>query len=115
MVSAFRIILKRFYLEKSKLLGDSRRVDLTGDSQLVVSWFNGHWPTRNRWFGDVIDGCVERMAVLWQSGVRPRQDWAPFARRMKRKFSTQCDALASAGKQPMESKLELRITDTKGE
>ena len=56
-------------------VNDGCRLEMAGDSALVVNWTNGHWPIKNRWYGEIVDGCVGRLADLWSHGVRPRCEW----------------------------------------
>lgn len=93
---------------------EQTRIELTGDSKLIVSWINGHWPTKNRWYGDVIAGCIGRIEMLWKAGGRPRKDWACFARHVRRKFNKECDALAGEGKDMMAPSMQITVSDVSG-
>lgn len=78
---------------------DVTRLELVGDSMLVVSWLNGIWPMKDWKTEQTISQC---MVTLWKLHVHgdvwPRRNHSDWARQVPRKYNKECDELATMGK-----------------
>ena len=54
-------------------LWESRsRLELIGDSKLVVNWVNGIWPIKNKWHLPLMVENIGRLHNLFDDQVQPR-------------------------------------------
>lgn len=74
------------------------RVELCGDSLLVVNWSQGIWPVHNPLFVPVIENAMRNMEQWSATGITARFAWAPMVRHVPRRFNTFADSLANLGK-----------------
>ena len=74
----------------------SSRLEITGDSKLVVNWINGTWRCRFNVYGRrlrKLHGSLEDMSK--NLGLRPRQDSADWSRHAHRELNSEADSLAT--------------------
>jgi len=73
-----------------------KRLEVCGDSSLIVNWFNGVWPVRFLpYFRRV--SCLHQQLheLVLHHAVRPRQDTSDFCRHVFRELNTKADELAN--------------------
>ena len=72
------------------------RVEILGDSLLVVSWLNGLWRCKYRLYNARVRMARHSLQQLQEeSGVRPRTDTADWGRHIYRELNTEADILAN--------------------
>ena len=72
------------------------RMEICGDSRVIVQWVNGVWPTRFLPYARCVQQVHRKMHGMWcQNSVRPRTDSADFFRHIYRELNTEADALAN--------------------
>ena len=79
----------------SEVRDGSRRVELVGDSMLLVKWSNAEWPARRYQY----QACTRYTqnflwGLLFQHKVLPRQDHLPFFRHVFRERNQHSDKLS---------------------
>jgi hypothetical protein len=76
--------------------GHCCRLELCGDSNLIVHWINGLWPVKFLPYSRRLSGLQCQLHELVQCGiVRPRQDCADFCRHIFRELNGKADELAN--------------------
>jgi len=71
------------------------RVEIVGDSLLVVRWCQGAWRQLEQQYRPLFDGCVNTMAELQDSALcAPRSAAAWWIRHVPREFNERADLLA---------------------
>jgi len=74
----------------------SRRLEVCGDSSLIVNWVNGIWPVRFLpYCRRVASVHLQLHKLVAQGAVRPRQDTADFCRHVFRELNGRADELAN--------------------
>lgn len=75
------------------------RVELTGDSMLVVNWANGNWPVRQSFYSSIVDNAIKTF-FQWNHayGVQPRASHTNWCRHVRREFNEMANDLATQGK-----------------
>ena len=72
------------------------RLEVCGDSSLIVNWVNGIWPVRFMpYLRRVANVHRQLHELVSQGSVRPRQDSADFCRHVFRELNGQADELAN--------------------
>lgn len=74
---------------------DPKRLELCGDSLVVVNWLNGVWPAKFTPYAK----CIERIhlalhSLVHEHGVRPRLNTSDFCRHFYREHNERADQLA---------------------
>ena len=74
------------------------RLELLGDSNLIVNWTNATWPVTN-WKQQQIIGYAQTCLWRWcaESQVLPRHDHCDWCRHVPRELNQTCDDLAAEG------------------
>jgi len=72
------------------------RLEVCGDSRVVINWLNGIWPVKFLPYLRRVQGLHRQLHEMVACGdVRPRQDSADFCRHVFRELNGQADALAN--------------------
>jgi len=78
------------------LNGDFKRLEVCGDSSLIVNWCNGIWPVRFLPYFRRVSSLHQQLHELVLHGaVRPRQDTSDFCRHVFRELNGKADELAN--------------------
>lgn len=81
---------QEFGVQWNSLLDVQHRIELCGDSKVVVNWCEAFWPVRNPRFRDFVQ--------WWHLGCQPRMRHAPWCRHIFREYNSLADKLAGEGK-----------------
>jgi len=83
----------------SALNGKRKRIELMGDSKVVVNWANAVWPVKNLYFTMMVSS-VMNLIWSWHANnlVAPRQDHCNYFRHIYRELNTLTNDLATRGK-----------------
>jgi len=76
--------------------GEDCRVEVLGDSMLVVNWLNGIWRCRYHYYNNRLrlgHHMIQQMST--EVGARPRQDAADWGRHIYRELNVEADKLAN--------------------
>lgn len=87
-----------------------QRLELCGDSKLIVQWCNGRWPVRNPKFKSLIVDAMNCLDNLWQKNCEPPQRHGLWCRHVWREFNTVADALANDGKSLEDTSVHVEVS-----
>jgi ribonuclease HI len=88
-------LIHRVPLEWSPANSDGCRLEVVGDSNLIINWLNGIWRCKYRTYDQrvsLLHDAIERMFVAYS--VLPRQDHCDLGRHIYRELNPEADALA---------------------
>ena len=97
-----------FSLDDKHFDGFGTRLELFGDSDLIVNWVNAVWPVYN-YKQQCIIGHAQTCLWRWsqQYGLRPRNKYSDWLRHVPRELNQACDDLAAKGKELMCNDLHI--------
>jgi len=75
-----------------------RRIELLGDSKVVVNWSNGIWPVKNPRMKELVNDVRASPFRWWEWGVQPRKKHVGWSRHIFRELNTTADMLAGWGR-----------------
>ena len=86
------------------------RIELIGDSNLIVNWANANWPCMQRKQQEIVDDAIKTFhSWFHEFGFRPRCDYNDWCRHVRRSLNTDCDSLAGKAKTMTENDLLLDL------
>ena len=87
------------------------RVELLGDSKLVVNWINGVWSVRNpKHITKIMKGC-EMLQQFNVAGVEPRLQYCHWNRHVLKHHNRKADGLATLGKDMASENVKVVFND----
>ena len=89
---------QEFGVHWNSLLDVQHRIELCGDSKVVVNWCEAFWPVRNPRFRDFVHDSMRDMHQWWHLGCQPRMRHTPWCRHIFREYNSLADKLAGEGK-----------------
>ena len=74
----------------------TRRLEICGDSRVIVNWCNGVWPVKFTPYARCVSELQRDLHHLAKTAkVRPREDCADFCRHIFRELNQEADAMAN--------------------
>ena len=90
--------MQEFWVPWNSLFQNQHRIELCGDSKVVVNWCEAYWPVRNPRFRDLVNDSMSNMHQWWHLGCQPRMKHALWCRHIFREYNSVADKLAGEGK-----------------